>query len=152
MIKKLWLLLSLFAPVAYAQSWVTVVPAESQSTTISVTLPVGAHYRFLSTNGNATSTLIATTAPISDFDNEMDGNPPDPGPNFQKSFQVAALQSSFNAIVTDTSTSPATVTSVPVAASSFPPFSFVVGAKYNVRVSNIPPATPNDPLRGLIKV
>jgi hypothetical protein len=134
------------------QQWVTVVPAANQSKTISVSVPPGTAYRFISTNGIATDALTATAAPIPDWDSGLDGNPPDPDPSFPKDFQVARGPVTLNATLTDAATMPATVTTKPVNGLAYPPITFTPNVSYTVSVSNIPPATTTSPLQGTVTI
>lgn len=129
--------------------WVTVIPAQQQAKALTVTLPVGTSYRFLSVNGKATVALIATAAPISDWDTGIGTAPPDPEPGVSKAFQVAQPAApGLVAIITDNSVTPAKVSSFSILALAPPvyaPITFATGSVYTFLISNVPPVTGGMP-------
>ena len=76
-------------PVSSQAVWFTVVPASAQSPLISVTLPVGATYRFGdNVNNRWTDPAAAGGSLVSDFDDGLNGDSPDPDPGTAKEMDV----------------------------------------------------------------
>ena len=79
---------------AQTQTWFTLVPASAQSISTTAALPVGATYRFytslcIKTGGSAsTSSTVTVATTISDFDDGLNGRPPDPCPGTAKELDV----------------------------------------------------------------
>jgi hypothetical protein len=120
-IVKLAVIAALCLPAAAqtTQTWVTVIPASQQAMTLSVALPAGATYRFLSLNGLATKPTTLTAAKtVSDWDDGLNGRDPDPDPGTAKSLQVLQMSTTLSLSLFDSSVKPMKTTPVPVPALS----------------------------------
>lgn len=133
--------LLLFVPMLHAQTWVTVAP---ESSTLSVALPAGATYRLGDTIDNkwSASVTVAAATTISQtayFDGQYKF--PDPDPEVAKLLQVLEIATAQVVTSTDTSVTPALVTTINIPAtgvvatgSSIP---VPPGQVYIVTLSNI---------------
>jgi hypothetical protein len=134
----------LVAPLLRAQVWVTVA---SESPTISVALPAGATYRLGNVNDgkwSASITISAATTinPTAFYDGQYSF--PDPDPGVPKVLQVLEIATAQTVTLTDSSVTPAVVTTVtvPGTAPVAPPPSIASipvppGQVYIVSLSNI---------------
>ena len=128
-------------------TWFTVIPAASQSATLSISLPAGTTYRFGDIVNDKWTAPVAVSAVtvVSDFDDGLNGDAPDPDPNTPKEFDVQETMAVQTVTITDTRTNPATVTTVTVPAlpPPAPPPSatatFTAGTVYPVVLSSIQP-------------
>ena len=136
----------LVAPLLRAQVWVTVAP---ESTTISVALPAGATYRLGDTLNNKWSASVTVAAATTINPTAWPGGQypfPDPDPEAAKVFQVLEIGAAQVVTVTDTSVTPALVTTdtIPGTAAPAPPVTVApasipvpAGQVYIVTLSNI---------------
>jgi hypothetical protein len=125
----------------HAQTWVTVAP---ESPTVSVALPVGATYRLGDTINNkwsASVTVAAATtiSPTAYFDGQYKF--PDPDPGIAKLLQVMEIATAQVVTLTDTSVTPALVTTINIpgtgTVSTGPSIPVPPGQVYIVTLSNI---------------
>jgi hypothetical protein len=125
----------------HAQTWVTVAP---ESTTISVALPAGATYRLGDTIDNkwsASVTVAAATTinPTAYFEGQYKF--PDPDPGVAKLLQVLEIATVQTVTSTDTSVTPALVTTINIPATGVvatgPSIPVPPGQVYIVTLSNI---------------
>ena len=133
--------LLLFVPMLHAQTWVTVAP---ESTTTSVALPAGATYRLGDTINNkwsASVTVAAATtiSPTAYFDGQYKFQDPDPGTT--KLLQVLEIATVQVVTSTNTSVTPALVTTINIPATGTvatgPSIPVPPGQVYIVTLSNI---------------
>jgi hypothetical protein len=103
-------------PSAPTATWFTVIPAEQQAKTLSVSVPARTTYRFISVNGLATTPVTSAGGTVSDWDDGLNGDPADPDPNAAKSMQILELTVPQIVYVFDSSGVGATSTMVTVPA------------------------------------
>jgi len=125
----------------HAQTWVTVAP---ESSTLSVALPAGATYRLGDTIDNkwSASVTVAAATTISQtayFDGQYKF--PDPDPEVAKLLQVLEIATAQVVTSTDTSVTPALVTTINIPATGTvttgPAIPVPPGQVYIVTLSNI---------------
>jgi hypothetical protein len=101
------------------QTWVTIVPerTKQQAVNLTVSLPAGTTFRFVSPNGRATPAVTTPMAlEVWDWDIGLDGRPLDPDPTTAKSMQVLQIPTAQSVLLIDSSVTPAKTTSVTVPA------------------------------------
>jgi hypothetical protein len=95
-------------PPAQTGTWFTVIPAEKQAHTLSVSVPAGTTFRFLSSNGKATTPVTTTaTVTVSDWDDGLNGRPLDPDPGTAKRMDILETATTQAVTVIDSSVTPA---------------------------------------------
>jgi hypothetical protein len=90
-------------PQVTTQRWVTIVPerTKQQAVNLSVFLPAGTTFRFISLNGKATTALTMPMAiEVWDWDIGIDGRPLAPDPTKAKSMQVLQIPTAQRATQT----------------------------------------------------
>jgi hypothetical protein len=138
---KKWLsiLLVVMATPALAQTWFKVA---SESPTLSLSMPAGTTFRMGNAADNKWSLNQTPTGPttVNVYYPSMSGVFPDPDPGQPKEIDILESAAARTVTLTDTSVSPAKVTSLTVpalAAGSYPPITFTPGTVYPVGFSKI---------------
>jgi hypothetical protein len=145
------LLLTAAHAYSQTQTWFKIVPAESPG--ITVRLPAGSTIRWCDAETGKTcspvETFAAATTIIAYCPNVALCAPDDSTDGLSgvtKDLEIGEIVGVAQFVVVDGAN--VAIPAIPLPA--YPAVAFVPGVSYNVKVSNIPPATPTSPLQALI--